>query len=313
MRFPPPPRRSLKQIEAQLDRDRAQFVASMRALRRASLPAAPRGLIDRAGACVQGVTDRIAAHPLAFGLGAAALGWLALRRRRRPTGAETPVSILAGTEVEAVARWEDEGGPAAPLADPAPLREAWEEEADRLRARAAGLYRQIDHAHSAGLASEADLAPHRREILAALTQDIRAAMARGLEGLGQSAREAALAAREAAYVARLNATRVGTEALTRRPLATGAVLAATGAAAAYVLPQSAGEVRFVKGASARLVRVGLWLLEEEILRVAGVALGLQDSLAQDLRRAQDQIDRAAQDIVAPSATGNGGAAAGPNA
>ena len=242
----------------------------------------------RAKACANAVGATIVAHPVAFGMTAAGAAWLAFGRRR---GAGRDAS-LAGTELEAIDRWADDGGPV-------PEVEPWIAEADRLRNEASGLYARISQAKRDRTAPEGDLTRHRADVLAALTLDVRRAMQQGLDGLSQSARDAAVAAREATYIARLKAAEAGSQAIGARPFASGAVLAVAGAAAAWILPQTKGEVRFLKGATNTLLNAVLLVLGAEGRRISGVAITLADVLIGDLQRMHRQVDEAARDIASP--------------
>lgn len=235
-------------------------------------------------------TETVRAHPVAFALTAGGIAWLVVARARSGSLA----SSLARPEVEDVSRWEDDGGPVPET--PA----AWMIEADALRHKAASEYDRIAAARKAGKTPTADLDRERRDVLSSLTRDVRRAMERGLDGLGQAAREAAIKAREVAYVARINAAQAGSEVLGARPLTTSAVLAVAGAALAYLVPQSAGEVRLMRGMADRAIRFAKDLLEDESGRMSGVAASLSDALGDNLRRMHEQIDEAARQMVSPA-------------
>ncbi len=293
MRAPAPQTRSLTQIEAQLDEDRATLARSVTSLRatraqKKSDRVGALGLPTRVKACADAVGATILAYPVAIGMTAAGAAWLAFGRRGSP-GRD---ASLAGTELEAKDRWADDGGPV-------PEVELWIVEADRLRDDASGLYAKIGRAMRGRAAPESDLTPQREDVLAALTSDVRRAMQQGLEGLSQSARDAAVAAREATYIARLKAAEASAQAVGDRPFASGAVLAAAGAAAAWILPQSKGEVRFLKGAANTLLNAGIIVLGTEGRRISDVAITLADVLIGDLQRMHREVDEAAKDIVSP--------------
>lgn len=293
MRIPKAGPRGLDRIEAEIDADRAALQSAAERLATTPPAAALSRAAGWAGAAMRAAAGQVAAHPIAFGLTAAGLAWLTLARK-----APSPPP-LAGSRAEALARWEDEGG-APPSQDPA--LEPWEAESDRLRGVAAGLMRRIEQARRGGLADARALDAQAKEVLAALTRDVRQAMARGLEDLGQSARAAALAAREAAYVARLSAADASRQTIRRHPWPSAAVLAAGGAALALTLPQSRREARLMGALGSGLGALGLWLFQDEIDRVSGIALDLGQALARDMIAAQGQIEEAATRILTPQAS-----------
>ena len=85
-----------------------------------------------------------------------------------------------------------------------------------------------------------ELMQRRSEVLDALAADVRRILSQDLQDLPQPERARALAAREAAYAARLGALESvdRPDAEGSRPLWIGAALAAAGAAAALLLPRS---------------------------------------------------------------------------
>lgn len=284
-------RRSLGQIEAQLDQDRAALASSMASLRGEMDVNTGDGLGNlrlraRAKAFVDTVGATVAANPVAVGLTAVGIAWLAFGGRR----AGKKVS-LAGTTLEAMDRWADDGGPV-------PEAEPWIAEADRIRHRASGLQASISRALRDRTAPEGELTRHREDVLVALTSDVRRALHHGLEGLTQSARETAVAAREAAYIARVNAAEASAQTVRARPFASGAILAVAGAAAAWILPQPQGEVRLLKAAARRAKVAGLYVLDAEARHFGNVAITLAGALINDLKR---QVDATARETQSPDA------------
>ena len=229
-----------QQIAAQMDRDRALLANSITALRDRltvdSLWGDAVAVVKRNAAPGMAALDHaIRANPLAVGLTAVGLAWLILGRRSQSDG-EPP---LAGTKFEAITRWEDEGGPVSPEAEPqVAFDEDWVVEADGIRQRAAALVAQIDHAARNRLAPATDLARHRAEVLAALPKDVAKAMSRGLGAVTETARAKTLEARQAAYAARIAATSAGARTVRANPGLTGVILAAAGATLAALLPQT---------------------------------------------------------------------------
>lgn len=211
-------------------------------------------------------------RPLGVGLALGGLAWLIFGRR--PAG--KPVQWMAGSKAEAMERWADDGGsvPEVPL-------EPWEREADRARAAARALQHRIAQARRGGTLSESAGALHSADVLEALAADVRRAMNAGLEGMSQAARDTTLAAREAAYVARLTASRASTAAIGTRPFLSAGALALAGAAAAWLLPQSQTEARLLRGTARRVADLGLTIVEVEAQRLAA---GLVEVLGSDLRQ-----------------------------
>jgi hypothetical protein len=259
--------KSSRQIEAQLDQDRDALVASLDMLRKRfsldSMWSDGASLIKaNAGPYTQALDAAVRANPLALSVTAIGMAWLILGRR-----AESVVdrSALAGTRFEAEARWEDEGGPVQDLPESEAL---WMEEADRLRLRASGLIARINAAAWDNLVPAAELAKSRADVAAALAKDVRRVMAKGLETLTGSARDAALAARERVYAARLAAAKVGAQAVRDNPVVAGLAIALAGAAVAALLPQSSFENQVLAAPRDRLVKDAKRVLQDERQRLA---------------------------------------------
>jgi hypothetical protein len=285
-------------IEARLERDRADVVRAFSALRdrfspdslmkdATSLLTDASGLIGRnAGSYTRALDSAIRANPVALALSAISLAWLILGRRGGDTSAD-PQS-LARTRFEAVTRWENEGGPVAPEPPLAARHDDWTKQADRLRDRAAAMIARINTAARQRGAPVADLARHRTEVMAALTTDVRRVMGRGLEGMTEAARNAALASRERAYELHLHARQKAAEALHERPLTSAAAIAAAGAAVAMVLPRSAFEDRILGQTRDQIVAELERVMRDERQRIASstqrAAQGLMSELAPLSRR-----------------------------
>ncbi len=269
------------QIEARLEADRKALSQALTALGSKFMPEAlwSNGLsvIKANSGAYTHVLDRaIRANPSAVILTAVGLAWLILGRRSAVAAHDIP---LPGTHVEAVARWEDEGGPVTEtLAETPGPDQTWIHDADRLRRRANILIAQIDAAMRKNLIPAAQLARHRADVVAALTQDVRRTIARGLDHLTTDARALALAGRERAYAIHVQPPKT---ALRDKPLATGALLAAAGAALAAVLPQSTVENDAFGGARDQLVDTARQAIAEERQRLAHAAQRIAQSLLAD--------------------------------
>lgn len=267
-----------RQIEAQLDQDRDALLVSLETLRKRfsidSLWSEGASLIKaNAGPYTQALDTAVRANPVALAVTGIGLAWLILGRR---VAVEVDTSPLAGTRYEAEARWEDEGGPVSDLPETDAL---WMEEADRLRRRATGMIAHINSALQDNLAPAADLAKNRVDIVAALAKDVRRAMARGLENLTGSARDAALSARERAYTAHISAVKAGVGTVRDNPVVAGLALVAAGAVVAALLPQSALENQILGSPRDRLIHNAKTVLQDERRRIAKSV----DRIAQTLK------------------------------
>ena len=279
-----------------LERDRADVLRAVSALRDRLSPHSllkdatglltdPSGLIGRnAGAYTQALDHAIRANPLALAVSAVGLAWLILGRRTKDSTAD-PQS-LAGTQFEAMTRWEDEGGPVAPP-PPVPVRhDDWMIEADRLRERAAGMFARIDAASRQRGAPLAELAQRRADVMVALTTDIRRVLGRGLDGMADTARHAAQTARERAYERHLHTRQKAAEALHERPLTSAAALVAAGAAVGAMLPRSALENRILGHTRDQIFVEIKHVMRDERQRFAASAQRAAQGLMADLSSPQ---------------------------
>ncbi len=268
------------QIAARLEEDRSAFADALGALRdRFSLDTLMSDgtalLRQNAGPYTQVIDRAVRANPLALGVAAVGVAWLILGRRMD----DKDEPALAGTAFDAVSRWEDEGGPVAPVA---PVDTLWIDEVDGLRARAAGLLARIDDAARKGLAPAADLVRSRADVMAALARDVARVMAQGLDGVADSAREQAIAARDALYAARQKAGEIAAAPVRNNPALTGALLAAAGAALGAALPQTRVEHRVIGPVRDRVADAAKAMLTDERQRLAGVVQRLSHDLASDI-------------------------------
>lgn len=274
---------SADQIAARLDQDRAALAASIDDMRdRLSVDALLGDALGFAKTNLQpyarALDGAVRANPLAALMTGAGLAWLAFGGRRRDTRPpETPISA---TRFGALARWEDEGGPVAPLPEP---DEPWIAEADELRDQAIGALARIDAAARAKLRPVAELAQDRAQVLADLAKATQAAMRRGLDGLGAEAQARILAVREQAYTARIAAMRQGIRLIEERPVVAGAISAAIGAALAAALPPTATEDRLFGDERDYLLRRADSALREERARASDAAARLAETLATEVK------------------------------
>ena len=272
---------SVSVIEARLHQDRSALSASVDALRnRLSFDAlwddAVSLVKSNATPYTQALDTAVRANPTALALTSVGLAWLILGRR---TPADPDANALAGTKYEAVSRWEDEGGP---VSSPPARNDDWMDEADRLRDRAAVMITRINAAARDKLAPAHELARSRAEVLAALTQDVRHAMGRGLENLVGTAHTAALATREQAYALHMRARQAGATRVRQTPLATGLVLAAVGAGLATLLPRSSIENRLMGAPRDQLVAETRRMMQDERQRLAASVQKVAKTLVAEL-------------------------------
>ncbi len=273
-----------RQIETRLDNDRKALSSALAALGAKFTPDAlwSDGLSlikSNSGPYTQLLDRAIRANPVAIVLTSVGLAWLILGRRNQPATDATP---LPGTHMEAVARWEDEGGPVTEtLAETPGSDDAWIADADHLRARAKELIGHIDTASRKNAAPSARLAVHRADVIVALTTDVRRIMARGLDHLTPDARDLAIAGRERTYTARLLPAPSATKALRDTPLTTGVVFAAAGATLAALLPQSSVENDVLGAPRDQLVGSLCLALADERQRLAQSVQRIAQALVAD--------------------------------
>lgn len=238
------------QIEAKLDDDRKALTSALAALGAKFTPDAlwsgGMSLIKtNRGPYTQAIDSAIRTNPVAVALTGIGLAWLILGRRA-PLAAET--CPRRDSVVEAVARWEDDGGPVAEILAATPdtdlgLDRAWIRDADNLRIRANALIAQIDTALRKNVAPAVQLKRHRADVMTALTKDVRRVMLCGLGHLPRDARDIALQNRMQTYATYLQPAKTAPRPFYDTPLTMGAAYVAAGAALAALLPQSSAELR----------------------------------------------------------------------
>lgn len=227
---------TIDRIEQDLDRDRAALATALSDL---------RGSLTLRGFAAQAV-ETAAAHPVPAAAAAASLGLMAVRKLK-------PGSPPPATEL--------------------PL---WMAEADALRARAAGILEQVDTALRDGRAPRADLLARREEVLAALSSQVRAVLARGLEDLPPAERSRTLATREADYAAHLGVTpeKADTGGSAAKPLMLAALVAGAGAALALLMPRTELEDRLIGDNRDRLLAGAGGLIRSQAHRAGYLAQAL---------------------------------------
>lgn len=238
--------RSLDQIEAQLDEDRAELASSLSAMRASMAETAQTAqaklsnlkVPERAKTGVATVWGTVKANPLAVGMTAAGVFLLV---RSCLSSAKRDMSQVTA-EIEAIDRWADDGGPLV--------------EADPLIAEAEQLRE-----------SAVDLASQARK---------------PLQSLKNSARQAADIAGTAAQSARQRASDVGAKTVGAHPFLWAAGLAAAGASIAWALPQAKREADVVAGAKRRAQSAGRVVLNTQRTMLTDFAIALAAASVKDL-------------------------------
>jgi ElaB/YqjD/DUF883 family membrane-anchored ribosome-binding protein len=258
------------EIAARLEQDRADLAGSIEGLRdRLSLDEllddAFRYSLAQAAPYGRALDNAVRSNPIAAVMAGAGLAWLVFGRKNR----SQPEPKVEGTKFEALSRWEDEGGPVAPLPEP---DQEWILEADRLRDRASTTLGRLDAMARQGLRPLAETTRERAKVLTDLAQATRKAMGRGLDGLGGDAADRILAAREKAYEARISATRRGAQMIEDHPMAAAAIGMSIGAAVGMALPRSPVEDRIFGEERDRLLEQAQHVLRQEIGGVTRAAM-----------------------------------------
>lgn len=279
------------EIERSLERDRAQLARSLAELQDRLSPSAlveqgKEALVAQASPLMARLDHAIRAQPVAAAVAGVALAALILGRYR------DQAEHRPADKFEALTRWEDEGGPPAP--EPVDPEEDWLTEARGLRQNARQLLRQIDDAARRGLAPAAQLAKHRAEVMSALAVETRTALGRGLESLTDAARDQALLAREKVYLGRIVLAEKGREQVAEHPLLTGALVAAAGAALAFLFPQTETEDRLMGEARDRLLDDAIAAARTEAMKASELAQTLGSALKSDIESAASVLTAAGQ-------------------
>lgn len=280
--------KSMHELEQSLERDRMALAESLVALRHRLSPATllaegKEALMAQASPLVSRVDGAVRSHPMAAAAAGIALAALIFGRRALGDQDSPPLvtTAVSGTRYEALTRWEGEGGPPAP--EPVDPEEDWLTEARGVRQKAKQMLRQIDDAARRGLAPAAQLAKHRAEVMSAMAIETREALGRGLGSMTGAAREQALQARERIYLGRVAIAEKGRQQVENQPLLTGALLAAAGAAVAYLFPPTETEDRLMGETRDRLVDDVTFAVKGEAMKASELAQTLGSALKSDMR------------------------------
>ncbi len=291
-------------IEAELERSRARLNSAVDELQdRTSvenLAQEALGMIrSNAADYTRSIDSAVRANPIAVALTGAGIAWLIFGNRRA-----TPEPGPA-----AISRWEDEGGTSRPSqgygTTPCGMSETrgWSDRIDALREKASQALRGIERKARSQAGDLRDYAAERAKVLASFTDDMRASLLDGLDGLSEAARDRIVKAREAAYLARLRVgqssrggAREAERLINEHPMIAGVLAMALGAAFAAALPRTRVEDRSFGTESDRLMDAAAKLLREERDRMSRVASGVADELKSSVRDAADTAAEKAAEI-----------------
>jgi ElaB/YqjD/DUF883 family membrane-anchored ribosome-binding protein len=237
---PPPLSREIEAAVREAERRRVELarrIAELRAnLSRTAALAGPAlkapSVAMKAGRSLVGAAR---ARPLATGLAAGAvaiaLGVWASRRQARSGELDTPVSALAGTEVDDVLRWADDGGPTTEDAA-AVLEDHYRTDRDVLDRALVEALDTLDEAVREGLATAEEVTRDRAALIASHGERVAAAAQSAALGVSEGVAGAAdaVAARTQAATSHVRSS------ITASPLTAIALLALAGAAASFLLP-----------------------------------------------------------------------------
>lgn len=291
-------------IEAGLEQSRARLSSSLDALQHRvsveNLAQEALGMIrSNAAAYTRSIDNAVRANPMALALTGVGIAWLVFGTRK--TSSEPHPSVNSG--------WEDDSGMPDASArygtPPGTIAEehGWSDRIDTLRAKASRALRGIEQDARSYAGDLRDFAAERAKVLAGFTEDMRESLLDGLDGLSDAARDRIVAAREAAYAARLGAERSaragGREAerlINEHPMIAGVLALGLGAAFAAALPRTRVEDRTFGAESDRLMEAAATLLSEERERMARVASGVADELKSSARDVADTAAEKAAEI-----------------
>lgn len=300
-------------MEADIDRDRAALASTLDALQdRVSIEHLAQealGMIrTNAASYTRSIDQAVRANPLAVALTAAGLAWLIFGNKKPAAKPAKPVAI---------SRWEDEGGSLVlpEHATKASGEAEWWRAVDALRDKASDKLRRIEHQSrtfadnlssgvASGLGQARDYSVEKAAVVADLAQGMKGAIAHGLDGLSEAARDRILAAREQAYAARLRAERSVKSSMSKpgrlieeHPMIAGVVGLAVGAAFAASLPRTATEDRVFGSESDRLMDEAGRLLRQERDRIARIAGAVKDELKDSAKDAMAGVSEMAAETA----------------
>lgn len=286
-----------RKIEADIERTRSRLGSTLDELQERvsveNLAKDALGMVrSNAAAYASSIDSAVRANPVAVALTGIGLAWLIFGGRKATPDPRRSV----------INRWEDEGGSPAPDFTDEETSDAnrWAASIDTLRGKASRLLRGIERDARSQAGDLRDYAAERAEVLSRFTDDMRASLMEGLDGLSDAAKERIVKAREAAYSARLKMERGaragGREAgrlVNEHPMVAGGVALVLGAAFAAAMPRTRIEDRTFGAESDRLMRAAADQLREERARVKEAASALVDDLGE---RAKSAVDKTVDDL-----------------
>ena len=299
--------RTPREIEEQLERDRAHLEASLGALRakftqKNLLAEAQSFVVSNAEHHLKTLDMVVRRNPLAVALAGAGLAWLILGRASSKAASKAAKKAAKhpplAPQVQAINEWEGEGGTSLPEPE---LQDhdddAWLAQAESLRRRAVRKLARLEEAARDRLAPAASVAKAKAAVVSQLASDVRRSMASGLGSMPGSVRDGVLSARDAAWRAKIAATEGAAKSLEDHPMLSGSVALALGAAVASALPLSDVENRVLGEERDRMVEGAKRMIKSERDRAARIAASLATDLKTDVRRAGEQVTEAASKIT----------------
>ena len=237
--------RTIEEIEAELERDRAALNDNFSALQeRLSLKGVAQEALGLFGGAGQGKASGAAVSGtpiIALAIGAG-LGWLASGKGKGGAGSSTTAATLAAaTAAQVISALEPEDIRAV-AKEIDQIYRAGTARLDSLKAEMRGKAEGASGAVREGADQARGYAAEKARILADVAAEAKARLESGLEGLTDDAAAAVIAAREQAYEARRAASRKAGEAydeivamVDKAPIATGVAAFAAGALIAVAL------------------------------------------------------------------------------
>ncbi len=237
--------RTIEEIEADLERDRAALNDNFSALQeRLSLKGVAQEALGLFGGAGQGKASSAALSgtPIAALAIGAGLGWLASGKGKGGSGSSTTAATLAAaTAAQVISAMEPEDIRAVAKE----IDQIYRTGAARLKSLQAEMRGKAEGAAGAlrdGADQARGYAADKARILADVAAEAKARLESGLDGLSDEAAAAVIAAREQAYQARRAASRKAGEAydeiaamVDQAPIATGVAAFAAGALIAVAL------------------------------------------------------------------------------
>ena len=279
-----------RRIEADIEQDRVKLASTLDALQdRVSVNTLAQDALGMLKANTESYTrsidQAVRSNPMALALVGVGLAWLVF-------GSRKPAAPAKG-KLEAMSGWEDDGG----LARPSDERlHSWSIESDGLRKRASETLKRLESEAWDATQGLRDFTAERAAVVAEFAAGLQRSLRSGLEDLSTAAQERIVAAREAAYAARIKVERVGKmtpreagRMIEEHPMITGAVLLALGAALGAALPRTDIEDSAFGAERDRLMEQANRMLADERAVLGRIAGDIGTDLADSARDALDLV------------------------